>query len=260
VQSSLLAFCNEVSATFARLLAYIGGVAVIAAVAAKLFGVPGVEAAVEPTARPQWHPIERPHRAFILLLPEFPNEPEPSYAIHRHVSGGGRKDIMTWGEADTAGSRLMIEIYRPGSELAPASNTTVSTEDLGTATAVKAAGSIDSKFGPLTLVEFIAKRDARARRCLGFARAFDEPRLRIAGWYCRGDDEVIEPHLIACALDRLAVIAAGSDPKVSGLFAQAELQRRFCHPKAAPRGANIRRNDWIAAARDPKLRGRQSTK
>jgi hypothetical protein len=260
VQSSWLAFGNEVSATFARLLAYIGAIAVIGVVTARMFGVPDVEAAVDPAARPQWFPIERPHRAFMLILPEFPLDPEPSYAIQRHVSGGGRKDIMTWGEPDTLGSRLMIEIYRPGSELAPGADTTVSIEDLGTIAGVKSAGSIDSKFGPLTLVEFTARRAERTRRCLGFARAFDEPRVRIAGWYCRGGDEVIQPQPIACALDRLAVIAAGSDPKIAGLFAQAELQRRFCHPKTAAQGTTIRRNDWIAATRNPKLRGRHVTK
>jgi len=260
MQSSLLlAVCNEVSATFARLLAYVGAVVAITAVAVKLFGVAGVEAAVDSTVRPQWLAIERPHRAFVLILPEFPNEPEPSYAIHRHAMGGGRKDVMTWGEPDTAGSRLMIEIYRPGSELAPGSDTTVSIEDLGTAGAVKPAGSIDSKFGPLTLVEFTARRAERTRRCLGFARAFDEPQLRIAGWYCRGNDEIVEPALIACALDRLTLIAAG-DPHISALFAQAELQRRFCQPKSAPHAANIKRNDWIATAGDPKLRGSQTTR
>ena len=66
----MLAFCNEVSATFARLLAYIGGVAVLVAVAAKFFGVPGVEAAVEPATRSGWIAIERPHRAFALAIPD----------------------------------------------------------------------------------------------------------------------------------------------------------------------------------------------
>jgi hypothetical protein len=258
VQSALLALGNELSATLGRLLGYIGVLAVVAALAAKLLGMPGDQAAGDAAQRPQWLAIDRPHRAFALLLPEFPNEPEPNYAILRHVSGGGRKDVMIWGEPDAPGSRLMIEIYRPGSELDPGSSTTDSTEELGTAATVKPAGSIDSKFGVLTLVEFAAHRADRTRRCLGFARAFDEPRLRIAGWYCRGSDELVEPHLIVCALDRLTVIAAGNDPRVSALFAQADLQRRFCQPKTATPGASIRRNDWLAAARNPKLRGRHA--
>jgi hypothetical protein len=260
VQSTLLALGNELSATSGRLLGYLGVLAVVAALAAKLLGVPGGKADADAALRPQWLAIDRPHRAFMLILPEFPNEPEPNYAILRHMSGGGRKDVMTWGEPDSPGSRLMIEIYRPGSELEPGGSTTVSTEALGTAGAVEPARSIDSKFGPLTLVEFTARRAERTRRCLGFARVFDEPRLRIAGWYCRGGEEIVEPHLIACALDRLAVIAAGNDPKVSALFAQADLQRRFCHPKTTPKGASIKHNDRIAAARNPKPRGRHAAR
>jgi hypothetical protein len=255
--ASLLSFCNEASATSARLLAYVGAVAIIAAVAVKITGL-GVEAVVDPAARPEWITIERPHRAFALTLPEFPSEPEPGYAIQRHATGGGRKDVMSWGGPETPGSRLMIEVYRPGGELKPASDTTVSTADLGVVVGVKPAGTIDSKFGPLALVDFTVRRAARTRRCLGFARVFEEPRLQIAGWYCKGGDEVVDPALIACALDRLAVIAAGNDPKLAALFAQAELQRRFCQPKTASRGATLKRNDWIVAARDPKLRGPQA--
>ena len=34
--------------------------------------------------------------------------------------------------------------------------------------------------------------------------------------------------MIACALDRLTLIAAGSEPKLGALFARAELKRTFC--------------------------------
>ena len=33
---------------------------------------------------------------------------------------------------------------------------------------------------------------------------------------------------LACALDRLTLLSAGSEPKVGALFAQAELNRSFC--------------------------------
>ena len=261
---TLFAFCNEMSATLARLLAYLGAIVVLGLVAAKMCGLPRVEAAVEPATRQAWINIERPHRAFALILPEFPTEPEPSYAIHRHPLGGGRKDTMTWGEPESPGSRLMIEIYRPGNELKrfadPANEIMARTAELGAARPPKPAGVIDSKFGPVALVDFTARRDERSRHCLGFVRAFSEPRLQIAGWYCKGDDEIIDGNLIACALDRLAVIAAGSDPKVAELFAHAELARKFCRHKPSLRGATLKRADWIAAPRDPKLRGRQAAK
>ena len=34
--------------------------------------------------------------------------------------------------------------------------------------------------------------------------------------------------MLACALDRLTLLAAGSEPKIGALFAQAELKRTFC--------------------------------
>jgi hypothetical protein len=264
LHSRLHSFCDEISATFARLLAYIGAVAVIAAMAAKIFGVPGVEASIDHAARPDWIVVDRPHRAFVLLLPEFPNQPEPIFAMHRHAGGGGRKDILSWGEPDSPGSRLMIEIYRPGNELKSfadlSTGAIVSTETLGAVVRVKPVEPIPSKFGEIALVDFNARRNERTRHCLGFARIFDDPRLQISGWYCKGGEEIINRHMIACALDRLTVIAAGSDPKMSQLFAKAELARQFCHPAGAPRGANVRRSDWIAAIRDPKLRGRFVTR
>lgn len=36
------------------------------------------------------------------------------------------------------------------------------------------------------------------------------------------------PAMDACALDRLTLLSAGSEPKVGALFAEAELHRSFC--------------------------------
>jgi hypothetical protein len=256
----MLAYCNEVSATFGRLLAYMGSIALLGVFVAKLLGVPDVEAAVEP-AQPAWAAIERPHRAFALIVPEFA---EASYAIHRHRVGGGRRDIMTWGESDSPGSRLMVEIYRPGQELQrfgdPRAVVSSRAIDLGNAARFIAAETVDTKFGSVALVDFVAGPKDRVRHCLGFVRAFDEPLLQIAGWYCKGSDEIIDRSKIVCVLDRLSVIAAGSDPKIATLFAEAELHRKFCRQKPALRGAGLKRNDWIESPHDPKLRGRQVTR
>jgi hypothetical protein len=257
---TLPGFCNEMSAMLARLLAYVGAIVVLGILVAKMCGLPRVEAAVEPLAPRGWITVERPHRAFALFLPELPSELEPSYAIHRHPAGGGRMDTMSWGDAQSAGSRLLIEIYRPGSELKrfadPVSAILAQAADLGAVRSPKPAAALDSKFGPVAVVDFAARRDDRVRHCLGFARSFEEPRLQIAGWYCKSDDEIVDGRLVTCALDRLAVIAAGSDPKLAELFAQAELKRKFCGRRPPLRGATLKRADWLAAARDPKLRGR----
>src|SRR5436190_8174585 len=106
-------FRDELSATAVRIFAYIGIVAVIVITGFTFFRMPDVQAAIEPTA---WTAVERPFRAFAVSVPEF-DQAEPDYAIQRHAVGGGRKDIMSWGDADAARSRLLIEIYRPGWEI-----------------------------------------------------------------------------------------------------------------------------------------------
>jgi hypothetical protein len=92
------------------------------------------------------------------------------------------------------------------------------------------------------------------RRCLRFSRSFDEPRFEISGWFCNPGAELIDRGMIACALDRLSLLAAGSEPKLATLFARAELKRSFCGQKSVFVAATPRRTDWIEAARDPKLR------
>jgi hypothetical protein len=257
----LLSVCNEITATLGRLLGYAAVIAFLGAVVAKFLGTPEVEAAYDPASRPAWAAIERPHPAFALIVPDFS---ESSYAIHRHRTGNGRKDIMLWGEPESPGSRLMVEIYRPGTEIArfgdPLTEISARAAELGDASNFARAAAVDSKFGDIALVDFVAASGERTRHCLGFVRAFDEPLVQIAGWYCKGNDEIIDHAKIACVLDRLSVIAAGSDPKVAALFAKAELDRKFCKEKAALRGAALKRSDWIEAGRDPKLRGRHVTR
>ncbi len=131
----------------------------------------------------------------------------------------------------------MVEIYRPGaaserfidapSEIAARITGFTVTDD------VKPAGSIDSKFGAVPLVDFAIaartiRRHAPSRRCLGFARPFDEPVMQIAGWYCSAGEEVVDRATLACALDRLTMLSAGGDAKLAGLFARAEIKRTFC--------------------------------
>ena len=76
-------------------------------------------------------------------------------------------------------------------------------------------------------------------------------------WYCNAGQELVDRGMIACSLDRLTLVAAAGEPKIGALFAQAELKRNFCGANSVFMAATRKRNDWIAAARDPRLRGRQ---
>jgi hypothetical protein len=220
---------DELPATFVRLLAYVGGIAVLSIVAAQIFQSRPMISAINPVHRPDWIEIERPFPAFALSIPEAADVPA-SYAVRRHAEGGGRKDILALGEPDSAAPYLQVEVYRPGSEIRrfadPQAEIVADASPLGPVDVERATEPLVSKFGGLSIVTFATSKGA-ARHCLGFVRAYDDPRLQLSGWFCQGGD-FVQQSTLACALDRLTLLSAGSEPKVGALFAQAELNRSFC--------------------------------
>jgi hypothetical protein len=226
---------GDIRATIVRVLAYMGGLAILAIAAASFFRPPSGVAAIQPAPVTEWVNVDRPHPAFELQMPELSSE-RSDYAILRRTADGARKDELSFGEIDGSGPYVMVEIYRPGpagerfidapSEIAARILPFAVTDD------VKPAGQIESKFGTVALVDFaIAAQNtphAASRRCLGFARAFNQPVVQIAGWYCSAGEEVVDRSALACALDRLSIFSAGGDDQLAGLFARAELKRSFC--------------------------------
>jgi hypothetical protein len=220
---------EELPATLVRLLAYLGGTAALSIAAAHVFQAPPALHAT-PVQRPEWIDIERPFPAFALSIPEAADVPS-TYAIRRHAEGGGRKDVLALGEPDSAEPYLRVEIYRPGSEIrrfaGPQAEIAAAAAALGPVALRRAEESLASKFGPLSIVAFETSKGT-PRHCLAFVRSNDDPRLQLSGWFCRGGADFIERSTLACALDRLTLLSAGSEPKVGALFAQAELNRSFC--------------------------------
>lgn len=220
---------DEVPATLVRGLAYLGAITVLSIGAAQVFQSPSSMNPIKAAHRSDWVTVERPFPAFALSIPEAADVPA-GYAIQRHAKGGGRKDILTLGEPDSAAPFLQVEIYRPGSEISrfPAAKAEIETDAAALApTDVHPADEpLPSKFGPLSIVSF-AIASGTPRQCLGFVRAYDDPRLQMSGWFCQGGTAV-ERSTLACALDRLTLLSAGSEPKVGALFAQAELNRSYC--------------------------------
>lgn len=225
---TLYCWREELSAAVVRLLAYLCAAAMLAIGAAQFFqsGPAHVVAAVPP---PQWIEVDKPFPAFALAIPEATDAPA-HYAIRRNRQGGGRKDILTLGEPDGAGPYLRVEIYRPGREIgrfaAPAATIAADAANLRPVNLRPSAEPLASKFGPITIVTFTTSKGL-SRHCLGFVRAYDDPMLQLSGWFCRGG-ELIERATLSCALDRLTLLAAGSEPKIGALFAKAELHRSFC--------------------------------
>ncbi len=85
---------------------------------------------------------------------------------------------------------------------------------------------IPSKFGPFQTFEF-AIGPFGGYNCIGFVRAFDNPRVQIGGLSCNMN-LLVDRKTISCALDRLTLMSAGSDPDIAKLFAHAEQKRHFC--------------------------------
>lgn len=220
---------EELPATFVRMLAYLAALALLSMVAARFFQSPPAMSTINPVHRSEWVEIERPYAAFALSIPEAADVTE-RYAIHRHAEGGGRKDILTLGEPDGPGPYLHVEVYRPGKEIArfaaPDDGIAMSAAMLGPLKRLQAGEPLGSKFGPLATAIF-ETANSTPRKCLGFARSHDDPRLQLSGFFCQ-DGEFVQRSTLACAIDRLALLSAGSEPKTGALFAQAELNRSFC--------------------------------
>ncbi|MGA2565277.1 MAG: hypothetical protein ABSF41_00455 [Pseudolabrys sp.] len=222
---------EELPATVVRFLAYLGGIAVLSMAAAQVFQSPPVmSAATAIHQQPEWIEIERPFPAFALSIPEAADVPS-RYVIRRNAARGGRKDILALGEPDSASPYLQVEIYRPGSEIrrfgGPKAVIAADADALGPVALRHDEEPLASKFGPLAIVAFETSKGT-PRHCLAFVRDYDDPRLQLSGWFCQGGADFIERSTLACALDRLTLLSAGSEPKVGALFAQAELNRSFC--------------------------------
>ena len=225
---SALTLTGEIRATAVRLFAYICGIAGIAVLAAELFQAAPVVAAIEPAPRLDWLTIERPAPAFEAHLPELSEESR--YIIKRHSRGGGRKDIISFGEPGRSLRHVTLEIYRPGTELGhfadPASEIAAQAGVFGPATDVRASLPIDTKFGKMATVDFAVGRFGGGH-CVGFVRNFNMPRLQISGLSCNMDT-IVDRAAVRCMLDRLTLLSAGSDQKIAEVFARAEVNRKFC--------------------------------
>ena len=220
---------EDLPRAFVRLLAYVGGAAVLSMAAAQFVQHRAAVTPASPAAKPQWVDIERVFPAFALSLPEAADVPT-HYAVRRNVVGNGRMDILTVGEADRADPYLVVRIYRPGTELyrvgLPQIVIAEGAADLAPVNVRAPSETLDSKFGPLSMVTFDAGKGT-PRHCLAFVRAWDDPKLQLSGWFCRGGS-FVQRSTLACALDRLTLLSAGSEPKIGALFAKAELNRNFC--------------------------------
>lgn len=248
IHPALRSFADEVRAVIVRLMAYTGGLAALAFIAADLFSTVPVVASVEPQARPGWFEVAKPHPAFAVAQIDFSGKPS-TYGIRRHPEGG-RKDSLVWAAAGE-NPVAEVEIFRLGGETPenapPAADLAIRMGLLAGGEA-EAAGIIETKFGQVVLIRFPAQ-ESKTKPCLGFTKVFDGARIHITGFACNADTIAAQRASIGCMLNRLTLLAAGSDSKIAELFARAELKRGTCNPAPVP-------GDWVSSLQEPQLRGR----
>jgi hypothetical protein len=253
IHPALTSFADECFATLARLIAYVGALALFAIVSLNFWDQLRLDtAAAEPAEPPAFTLAARSHPAFAVSSLDLPEKSE-SYDIFRHPAGG-RKDILHWGPP---GEKPVaeLEIYRPGDEFYPSgpeaadlaarmAQENAQENPQGSPQGLEPAGIIDSKFGTLALLRLPDRLDA-ARSCLGFIKRFGDPALQISGWSCQGATLSARRAAIGCMLDRLTLLASGNEPKLAELFAK----RSGC---GTPTPLSV---NWVTGADNPRLRG-----
>jgi hypothetical protein len=257
IHPALRDFAGECRAVAVRIMAYVAGLAVLAMIAADLFAAAPVtrraEAPGTAVAAPGWIQASRPHPAFAVSKLDLTDKTE-TYTILRHPEGG-RRDVLSWSAASDERPVAGLEIYRPGGEIDAFADPAA---ELAARMAgaqggeVEPAGVIDTKFGPVALARlsgFAASRPS----CLGFAKVFETPSIRISGWSCQAQPMAAQRAFLGCTLNRLTLLSAGNDPRLAELFARAELKRDTCSMTQAPA------TGWLASADAPPLRGRLKT-
>jgi hypothetical protein len=240
--------CREVGAVGLRLAVYLGIFVLLGIFAVELLPTAQSLALAPASDKPQWIAVERPHAAFALA-----DMPHSVYRAMRDPSGG-RKDIIT---TEGNGRTALIEVYRPGATfVVGALDTEIAgrAAEIGRVEGLEAASAIETRFGEVALADFTLVDGERRRGCLGFMRLVQDPALQISGWVCQAGPGMVARTSVACALDKLTLLSAGSDPKLAKVFAQAELKGAYCLEKRSK--TLVRRpSDWIDARQAAKLRG-----
>jgi hypothetical protein len=266
VQPASYSVPGDIRATLVRVIAYMGGLGLVAVAAAGFFQNDHAPLATVASAPiPAWTAAEKPYPAFELLMPELNGSPF-NYAILRRGTDNARKDVMTWGAPAIPRPYATVEIFRAGPRaeafLDAPSEIAASIIDDTVADDVKPAGKIESKFGPMPLVDFAIAPNGHLKRCLGFAHAFDNPFMQIAGWYCSAGAEVVDRATVACLIDRLTMVNA--DTQTATFFARAEVKRTFCGQRSPILAATPEREERIPPENLSKLksalRGRLSSR
>jgi hypothetical protein len=192
-----------------------------------------------PTAA--WVEIAKPYPLYDLIAPSLA-QAQRVYTARRHVSGGGREDVLSFGQFGGPKPFLRLSVYRHGTEDVPdpvyfvdmarrasALGLAIAEADLPLALPTR-FGAFES--GPLALV---GPASIGRKTCRGFRLTVAAPGLTMGGFMCGGGDDVIGAAELACAIDRLDLLSAGQDRALSDFFGAAGNRKGRACAEAARR-------------------------
>ncbi len=202
---------------------------------------------------PVWINIAHPIELFSLTPPQFAKSPF-LYEARRHRFGGGREDILTFGQLDAPGPYLRLVLYRVGAEVAPDAPLyvdlarTAAQADLSIGRSLTPA-TLATRFGALEVADVdLASAAVASVPCLGFRGGALDGKFRLSGFACGGQAQPISRPALACLIDRLDLNEAGDDKVLAAFFAAGELKRDpACRgvklAPTAPRASWLDQND-----------------
>jgi len=189
-----------------------------------------------------WMDVSKPLAMFAFDSQEFAPAPA-TYAMRRHTTGGGREDILAFGNFAGDGPWLRLAIHQVGEEGAPDQSLFVDAarraSDAGLALEnLNNPAALPTRFGAAEWANarLSAPGDgARRENCATFHFAEMKPALRVSGLACGPAGHAYNRAQMSCLVGRLDLAAAGGDDELQKFFARSELARDAACP---PRGRN----------------------
>ena len=187
-----------------------------------------------PAPAPVWLDISKPLQIYGLAAPQLARE-KFAYAARTRSTGGGREDVLTFGEFAGKKWFFRLSAYRHGQELAADAPFFVDMArraaplglSLDHATLERAE---KTRFGDIETAELTLSENAFSRgNCRGFRLVRAEPGLTLAGLACAPGAEPLSAPDLACLVDRLDLLAAGADRPLRDFFGAVQAQgKRGC--------------------------------
>lgn len=199
---------------------------------------------VKPAPVGVWMDVTKPLAMFAFESQEFAPAPA-AFSMRRHTTGGGREDILSFGNFADEGPWLRLTIHQVGEEGAPDQSLFVETArragEAGLAlVSLSNSDALPTRFGVAEWADAKLSSPAdviRRENCAAFRFAETRPALRVSGLACGPAGQPYNRAQMSCLVGRLDLAAAGGDDELQKFFARSELARDAACPSSRGRNA-----------------------